>query len=124
MSVLAEPTLARARNFVNGRWAESKGSRSVERRNPANLDEVVGIITLSTREETRAAVAAAVAALPAWRDTPPPVRGRILARAMQIMIERTDELARVLTREEGKTISESKGEIQRSINVLDRKSVV
>jgi len=53
--------------------------RSAE--NPANLDEIVGFAPLSTREETREAVAAARAAFPAWRDTPAPVRARILAKA-------------------------------------------
>jgi len=106
-------------NFVNGRWVEPKGGRSVERRNPANHDDLVGVVTLSTREETRAAIAAAEKAFPAWRATPPPVRGKIIARAAQIMTERQDELARMLTREEGKTLSESNGEILRSINVLD-----
>jgi aldehyde dehydrogenase (NAD+) len=112
-------SVARALNFINGQWIESAGKRAVERRNPANFDDIVGMVTLSTREETRRAVNAALAAFPAWRDTPPPVRGKIIARAAQIMTARLDELAATLTREEGKTLSESKGEILRSINVLD-----
>ncbi|MGH9600804.1 MAG: aldehyde dehydrogenase family protein, partial [Terriglobales bacterium] len=75
MSVAAEPSIARAMNFVNGRWVEPTGGRSVERRNPANHDDLVGVVTLSTREETRAAIAAAEAAFASWRATPPPVRG-------------------------------------------------
>jgi alpha-ketoglutaric semialdehyde dehydrogenase len=119
MSVMVETAVARAKNFINGQWAEPAGKRTVERRNPANSDDVVGLVPLSTREETRAAVDAAKAAFPGWRNTPAPLRGKILARACQLMTEQIDELAAILTREEGKTISESKGEILRSINVLE-----
>jgi len=119
MGTVTETAVARSLNFIAGRWVESSGGRKVERRNPANLDEVVGVVTLSTREEARAAVEAASAAFPAWRAAPAPGRGRIIARAAQLMSERQADLARMLTREEGKTLKESAGEIQRSINVLE-----
>src|SRR5258707_1180262 len=119
MAALTEVSVARAKNFINGQWAESKGTRTAERRNPANSDDVVGVVALSTREETRAVVDVAQKAFPAWRNTPPLVRGKILAKAALILTERMDEVAAVLTREEGKTLSESRGEIMRSINVLD-----
>ncbi len=119
MAMIAETAVARAMNFVNGRWVESSGSRKVERRNPANRDDLVGVVSLSTREETRAAIQAAALAFPGWRATPAPARGRVIARVAQIMSERQAELARVLTREEGKTLNESNGEILRSINVLE-----
>lgn len=118
MSTVAT-SVAHARNFINGKWIESKGTRTVERRNPANSDDVVGVVTLSTREETRGAVDAAVKALPAWRNMPPLQRGKIIAKAALVLTERIDEVAACLTREEGKTIAESKGEIMRSINVLE-----
>src|SRR5215469_7238823 len=66
------------RNYINGQWIESKTARIVERRNPANTDEVVARIPLSTREEMKEAIVAAKAAFPAWRDTPAPQRGKIL----------------------------------------------
>lgn len=121
MATLAEHRvqLAQARNFIAGEWKESKGTRRHQRRNPANHDDVIGTVTLSTRDEAGEAVAAAEAAFPKWRATPPPVRGRTIAKAAQIMTERQQELGRLLTREEGKTLSESAGEIQRSINILD-----
>src|SRR5438552_1922363 len=119
MNALAQVVPARSMNFVKGNWVESTSSRLVQRRNPANFDDVVGMVNLSTREETRATVEAAAAAFPAWRSTPAPVRGRIIGRAAQIMTQRKDELGRMLTREEGKTLSDSSGEILRSINVLD-----
>jgi aldehyde dehydrogenase (NAD+) len=107
------------RNFIGGRWVASRSSRSTERRNPANLDEIVGLIPLSTREETREAVAAAQAAFRAWRDTPAPLRGRIIAKAGLLMEQQKEELARLLTREEGKGLKDSLGEVQKSINILD-----
>ena len=107
------------RNFINGRWVESRSARSVERRNPANTDEVIGLVPLSTREEVREAIATARQAFPAWRDTPAPVRGRILAKAAVLMEEQKQELARLLTREEGKTLKDSLGEVQKSINILE-----
>ena len=119
MSVAAEVTVARARNFVDGKWIEASGGRVVERRNPANSDDLVGLIPFSTRDEARAAIAVAQRAFPAWRNTPAPLRGKIIARACQIMAEEIDELAAILTREEGKTLAESRGEILRSINVLE-----
>ncbi|MCL4523799.1 MAG: aldehyde dehydrogenase family protein [Acidobacteria bacterium] len=107
------------RNFINGKWVVSAATRTSERRNPANLDEVVGLVPLSSREETRAAIAAAKAAFAAWRDTPAPVRGRIIAKAALIMYQQKDELARILTREEGKTFKDALGEVIKSVNILD-----
>ena len=107
------------RNFVGGKWADSAAAEFLERRNPANTDEVVARIPLSTREEMRDAIAAAKASFPAWRETPAPERGTILFRAACIMEQQKDALARLLTREEGKALADSLGEVQRSINVLE-----
>jgi len=77
------------------------------------------VTPLSTREEVREAIAAARTAFPIWRDTPAPLRGRVLGRAAALMEKQKDALARTLTREEGKTLKESLVEVQRSINVLE-----
>jgi acyl-CoA reductase-like NAD-dependent aldehyde dehydrogenase len=114
----AATTTQVCRNFINGRWVESKG-RAVERRNPANVDEVVAVVPLSSREEAKEAIVAAKAAFPGWRDTPAPQRGRVLLKAMRLMEEQKEELARLLTREEGKALKDSLGEVQRSINILE-----
>src|SRR5271169_1896897 len=106
------------RNFINGKWVESRG-RTVERRNPANIDEVVAVVPLSTREEAREAISAAKAAFPGWRDTTAPVRGRILAKAKLLMEQQKQELATLLTREEGKALKDSLGEVAKAINILD-----
>src|SRR5438270_3943731 len=119
MATTAEVQIADAKNYINGKWASSSGSRRVERRNPADSNDLVGSITLATREDAKAAIAAAQAALPAWRRTSSITRGKLLMKVAQIMSAGINELALQLTREEGKTISESKGEIMRSINVLE-----
>jgi len=116
-SAVTAPTLCR--NFVNGEWRESRSGQTMERRNPANFKEVVNVAPLSTREEVRDAIAAAKAAFPGWRDTPAPVRGRMLSRAAQLMERQKESLARILTREEGKPLKESLVEVQRSAYILD-----
>jgi alpha-ketoglutaric semialdehyde dehydrogenase len=115
----ATVTAPLCRNFINGRWVESRSGQTVERRNPANLSEVTSLAPLSAREEAREAVAAAKAAFPAWRDTPAPLRGKMLARAAALMEKQKEALARTLCREEGKTLKEALVEVQRSINILE-----
>jgi aldehyde dehydrogenase (NAD+) len=115
----ATTTAQVCRNFINGQWVASRSGRVFERRNPADQDEIVAVVPLSTREEAREAVAAAKAAFPAWRDTPAPVRGKIVARAAAILEARKEEVARLLTREEGKTLKDSLGEVTRSVNILE-----
>ncbi|HEV7890382.1 MAG TPA: aldehyde dehydrogenase family protein [Pyrinomonadaceae bacterium] len=111
--------MANYRNFINGEWAESTSSKTAQNINPANTDDVIGTIKQATREEARRAVEAAHEAYRAWRTTPAPQRGRIVGRAARLMEEHKEELSQLLTREEGKTISESRGELQRSINVAE-----
>lgn len=107
------------RNFIKGEWVESASSKTVENINPANTDDVIGTVRLSTREEARTAVEVAAEAFRTWRSTPAPTRGRVVARAARLMEDDKENLARLLTREEGKTLSEARGELQRSINVAE-----
>src|ERR1700690_3116868 len=112
-------TATLCRNYINGEWVTSKTARIVERRNPANTDDVVARIPLSTREEMKQAIVAAKAAFPAWRDMPAPNRGKILFQAARLMQEQKEELARMLTREEGKALKDALGEVQRAINITE-----
>jgi acyl-CoA reductase-like NAD-dependent aldehyde dehydrogenase len=107
------------KNFINGKWVESSSPDQMQDFNPANTREVLCTSPLSGAEEARAAVAAAKNAFFAWSHTPAPVRGKILFRALDILRTRADELAETLTREEGKTIADSRGEVQRAINILE-----
>jgi methylmalonic acid semialdehyde dehydrogenase len=107
------------RNFIGGEWSESASNKTIENINPANTDDVIGTVRQATRDEARKAVEAASEALRGWRTTPAPARGRILARAARLMEDEKESLAQILTREEGKTLAESRGELQRSINVAE-----
>src|SRR3982074_731067 len=107
------------RNFIGGKWIDSTSSRTVNNTNPANTDDVIGTVRQATREEAHSAVDAAAENFPGWRATPAPSRGKIVARAARLLEEHKEELAQILTREEGKTIAESRGELQRSINVAE-----
>jgi len=107
------------RNFIGGEWVEAETERTVPNLNPADTREVMGWIPLSSTDDAKRAVAAAREAFPAWRDTPAPVRGRILFEAWRIMEAEQESLARTLTREEGKTVKEAAGEVKRTINVLE-----
>lgn len=105
-------------NFIGGEWVPATGD-SFEIRNPADTDEVVGLFPYASDDEVRAAIAAAHDAQKVWGDTPAPERGEVLYRAAQIIRRRADELATDLTREEGKTLAESKGEVLRAADILN-----
>jgi aldehyde dehydrogenase (NAD+) len=107
------------RSFINGSWLETASKKTAPNINPAKLDDIIGTSELCTREEARSAVEAAYNASRGWKNTPAPARGRIIARAARLMEEHKEELAQILTREEGKTIAESRGELTRAINVVE-----
>jgi acyl-CoA reductase-like NAD-dependent aldehyde dehydrogenase len=106
-------------NLINGEWVRT--AKTQKNLNPAN-GEAIGEVVVSGREDALAAVAAAKAALPAWKRTPAPKRAEILAKAAVEMARRKEELARALTLEEGKTYGESLGEVQKAINNIEFQS--
>jgi aldehyde dehydrogenase (NAD+) len=106
------------RNFIGGEWVASSSGATTEVRNPANTDEVIGIVPAATAEDARAAIAAAREAQPKWAALPPPDRGRVLHRAANLLEARIDEWAADLTREEGKTRAESRAEVARAVDLL------
>src|SRR5262245_52030173 len=106
-------------NFINGKWITSDSGKSVPNINPGNTDDVIGDIPLATRAEARFAVESAAEAFRSWRATPAPTRGRIVGKAARLLEDHKEDLAQILTREEGKTIAEARGELQRSINVAE-----
>ena len=107
------------RSFINGEWLDSKSGKTTPNINPANTSDIIGTIELASREEARSAVESAYDAFRAWKATPAPARGKIVARAGRLMEDRKEELAAAITREEGKTIGEARGEVQRAINVVE-----
>ena len=104
---LKRADLFRQQCYINGKWV---GDPSVEVRNPATRG-VIGRIPNLGRSETEAAVAAAEAALPKWRSEPAAVRAKILRKWNELMLKHQEDLARLMTAEQGKPLAEATGEI-------------
>jgi acyl-CoA reductase-like NAD-dependent aldehyde dehydrogenase len=104
------------RAHINGEWVAGPAADNI---NPADSDAPLGTYPKLGRPDTEAAIAAAQAAFPAWRALPAPQRGKILSRALALFDARRDEIARALTLEEGKILSEAQGEVQKAYNVLE-----
>ncbi len=105
------------KNFINGDWVEAHQGTSFEDRNPANTGELVGMFPLSTKEDVDDAVDAAKQAFKKWRLTPAPRRAEILYRAAEILVKRKEDLARDMTREMGKPLAETRGDVQEAIDM-------
>lgn len=106
------------KDLIGGRWVEASDHTGFETRNPADPDEVLAVFPAATAEDTAQAAAAAAEAFPVWRATPAPARGAILFRAAELLTDRLEDVARTLTREEGKTLAESRGEVLRARDIL------
>ncbi|MGE5774634.1 MAG: aldehyde dehydrogenase family protein [Chloroflexota bacterium] len=104
-------------NLIGGTW-KTASDVSLEDRNPAEHDEIIGLFPMATLDDTKSAIQAARSAFPAWSRTPAPARGAILDKASQILTSRLDEIASALTREEGKTLAEAKGEVTRARDIF------
>src|SRR5215472_16594072 len=103
-------------NYINGEWVTS--AATFENRNPANTGELVATFAKGTAQNVDDAAAAAAAALPAWSAMSGPARGNILYKAADILDRKFEQVAADMTREEGKTLPEAKGEVRRSINIF------
>jgi acyl-CoA reductase-like NAD-dependent aldehyde dehydrogenase len=105
------------KNFINGEWVEARQGRTFEDRNPADHSELIGIFPSSTKEDVDDAVDAAKAAFRKWRLVPAPRRAEILYRAAESLVKRKEDLARDMTREMGKPLSETRGDVQEAIDM-------
>ncbi len=103
-------------NYINGEWHTS--GATFENRNPANTGEVVGEFVKGTAKDVEAAAAAAARPCPAWSGMSGPARGNMLYKAADILDRNFEAVAADMTREEGKTLPEAKGEVRRSINIF------
>ena len=104
-------------NYINGEWVKSKSGKTFENRNPANQDDLVGLFQDSTADDVNTAVDAASKAYESWRLMPAPKRAEYLYRVGDILKRRKDEMAREMTREMGKIVDETKGDIQEAIDM-------
>jgi alpha-ketoglutaric semialdehyde dehydrogenase len=115
---MATAAVARVfKNFIDGEWVAAKSGKTLENRNPANTDEIIGEFPLSGPEDVDAAVSAARNAYKSWRLTPAPKRAEILFRVAELLVKRKEDFARDMTREMGKVLAETRGDVQEAIDM-------
>ncbi len=102
-------------NYIHGEWVAGS---TFENRNPANTDELVGLFIKGTAADIASAAEAAQAALPGWAKMAAPARGNYLYKVAEILDAKAERLAVEMTREEGKTLPEARGEVRRAINIF------
>ncbi|MGP4106029.1 CoA-acylating methylmalonate-semialdehyde dehydrogenase [Virgibacillus sp. L01] len=106
------------KNYVAGEWVESTSDEFVDVVNPAN-GEILTAVPISTKFDVDDAVKSAKNAFPTWSNTPVPKRVRVMFKYQQLLIENADDLAAIITTENGKTLQDSKGEVQRGIECVE-----
>lgn len=104
-------------NYIGGEWMPSKSGKTFENINPADTRELIGHFQDSNEEDVNMAVAAAKEAANSWRLTPAPRRAEILFKAGQLLSERKEQYAREMTREMGKVLKETKGDVQEAVDM-------
>jgi malonate-semialdehyde dehydrogenase (acetylating)/methylmalonate-semialdehyde dehydrogenase len=105
-------------NFIGGRWVRSAATGYYDVHNPA-VGDVIGRTPLSTAADVGAAVDAATAAFPRWRDTPVNARAQVLYTFKAALEQHFEELARIVTTEHGKTLDEARGSVRRGIECVE-----
>ena len=104
------------KNFVGGKWVAPSTGKYFDDRNPADTSDLIGKFPDSGPRDVAKAVASAKKGFAIWRETPAPVRGEVLRRAGEILVERKEDLARAMTREMGKVVTETRGDVQEAID--------
>jgi len=104
------------KNFIDGEWVDSSTGDTFENRNPADTRDLVGIFQKSNKADVNSAVEAAKRAFAKWRLVPAPRRAEIVFRAAEILIERKEDYSRDMTREMGKVLAETRGDVQEAID--------
>jgi alpha-ketoglutaric semialdehyde dehydrogenase len=105
------------KQFIDGEWVEPASGKTFENRNPANRDELLGTFPAGDQRDVDRAVAAAREAFESWRLVPAPKRAEILFRAAEMLVARKEAFARDMTREMGKILSETRGDVQEAIDM-------
>lgn len=105
-------------NYIGGEWVSCRSKQTFLNINPAQIDEVVGEFQASGAEEAIEACDAAAKAQQAWSSLPAPRRGEYLFKAAELLERRLEQLSEEMTREEGKTLPEARGEVKRAINIF------
>src|SRR5438105_4161930 len=117
MAVANAPSRLTGRHLIGGSWLPSNGGQ-FESRNPARLDEVVGVFPAATAQEADAAVVAARKAYPGWRRTSRIHRAELFDNLAQLIKRDTDDLARLMARECGKVVTECRAEVVEGLHMI------
>jgi len=104
------------RNFIAGEWATPSTGEYFENRNPADWNDVIGRFPRSGPADLQRAVESAKRGFARWSKTPAPIRGQVLQRTGELLVERKDAIARAMTREMGKVLTETRGDVQEGID--------
>ena len=104
------------KNFIAGAWVEPTTGEYFNNVNPADTSDIIGRFPLSSRADVDKAVASAQRGFERWRRTPAPARGDVLRKAGDILVRRKDEIADLMTREMGKPLTETRGDVQEGID--------
>jgi malonate-semialdehyde dehydrogenase (acetylating) / methylmalonate-semialdehyde dehydrogenase len=112
------PTNGQLPNYINGRWSYAAAAESGDVANPAT-GELLARVPLSGEADVAAAVEAAEGAFPGWRRTPPEERIQYLFKLKQLLEDNFEEIARLVTMENGKTLAEARGELRRGIENVE-----
>lgn len=115
---LNDPSLLRQQAYVNGHWCEADSGARTEIRNPAT-DELIGSVPNMGRAETRRAIEAAQAAQPAWRALTAKERANRLHKWFNLILANQEDLARIMTAEQGKPLAEARGEIAYAASFIE-----
>ncbi|ASN04458.1 CoA-acylating methylmalonate-semialdehyde dehydrogenase [Virgibacillus necropolis] len=106
------------KNYVGGKWIEAKSEKTESVYNPAT-GEIIAHVPISSKEDLDHAVEVASEAFQSWKEVPVPKRARILFKYQQLLVEHWDELAELLTIENGKSLKEAQGEVLRGIECVE-----
>jgi aldehyde dehydrogenase (NAD+) len=104
------------KNYINGQWVDAESDKTFKNINPADRDDVIGTFPDSGKKDVEAATKAAKDAFKEWKRLPAPRRGDIIRKAGDIFTRRKNELAKIMTREMGKPVFETEGDVQEAID--------
>lgn len=115
---LNNPALLRERAYINGQWVSARSGQSFTVSNPAN-GELLASVPNMNGDDTQRAIEAAEAAWPAWRSTPAKERATILRKWFNLLLDNQEDLARLMTAEQGKPLAESRGEVAYGASLIE-----
>lgn len=104
------------KNYIDGKWLPAQAGQVIENRNPANRNDLIGLFPASDQDDVDRSVAAAKKAFASWRLVPAPKRGELLYRVGELLRAHKEEIARIMTREMGKVLKETRGDVQEGID--------